>query len=145
MSNESKSEVGIKLEDEMIFKCEMGQIRMNDLFIDEKNKKSIDKVGPNPSKLLALSVLGCLAASFAFCLQKKNFNLSDLEGKAVIISKRNEKGFWRLKKIDIKLNPKIDNPEMRKRADQCTKFFEQYCIISESLRNGINLDIKIEY
>ena len=145
MSNESKSEVGIKLEEEMIFKCEMGQIMMNDLFIDERHKKLIDKIGPNPSKLLALSVLGCLAASFAFCLQKKNFNLSDLKGKAEIISKRNEKGFWRLKKINIKLNPKIENPEMRKRAEQCTKFFEHYCIISESLKDGINLDVKIEY
>ena len=145
MPNESKSEVGIKLEEEMIFKCDLGQIQMNDLFIDEQHKKSIDKIGPNPSKLLGLSVLGCLAASFAFCLQKKNYTLSDLDGKAEIISKRNEKGFWRLKKINIKLNPKIDNPEMRKRADQCMKFFEQYCIISESVRNGIDLDVKIDY
>ena len=118
---------------------------MNDLFIDEKHKKSINKIGPNPSKLLALSVLGCLAASFAFCLQKKNFSLSDIEGKAVITSKRNEKGFWRLKKIDIKLNPKIDNPKMRKRADQCLKFFEQFCIISESVREGIEINVNLDY
>jgi len=143
--NESKSEVGIKLEEEMIFKCDLGQIQMNDLFIDEKHKKSVDKIGPNPSKLLALSVLGCLAASFAFCLQKKNFTLSDLEGKAIILSKKNEKGFWRLKKINIKLTPKIDNPEMRKRVEQCIEVFEQFCFISESLRNGIDLEVKIEY
>lgn len=145
MLNESKSEVGIKLEEEMIFRCELGQIKMNDLFIDEQNKKTIEKVGPNPSKLLALSVLGCLAASFTFCLQKKEFSLSDLEGKAVIISKRNEKGFWRLKKINIKLNPKIDNPKMRERADQCKKFFEQFCVLSESLRNGIEINVNLEY
>ncbi|UCC19418.1 MAG: OsmC family protein [Promethearchaeota archaeon] len=145
MLTESKSEVGIKLEEEMIFKCDLGKIQMTDLFIDEQHKKSTDKIGPNPAKLLALSVLGCLAASFAFCLQKTNFSLSDLDGKAVIISKRNEKGFWRLQKLDIKLNPKIDNPEMRKRANQCIKFFEQYCIISESVRNGIDIDVKIEY
>lgn len=145
MSNEFKSEVGIKLEEEMIFKCDLGHIKMNDLFIDEQHKKSIDKIGPNPSKLLASSVLGCLAASFAFCMQKKGFSLSDLDGKAVITSIRNEKGFWRIKKIDIKLNPNIDNTEMRKRADQCIKFFEQYCIISESLRYGIEIDVNLEY
>ena len=145
MLNEYKSEVGIKLEEEMIFKCDLGQIKMNNLFIDEQHKKSIEKIGPNPSKLLALSVLGCLAASFTFCLQKNNISLSDLDGKAIIISKKDEKGFWRLKKIVIKLNPKIDTPEMHKKADQCTKFFEQYCIISESLRNGIDLDIEVDY
>lgn len=95
--------------------------------------------------MLALSVLGCLAASFAFCLGKKNFLLSDIEGKAVITSKRNEKGFWRLNKIDIKLNPKIDNPKMRKKADQCQKIFEQFCIISESLREGIEINTNFEY
>ncbi len=145
MPDEYKSEVGIKLEEEMIFKCDLGQIKMNNLFIDEQNKKSIDKIGPNPTKLLALSVLGCLAASFAFCLRKKNFSVSDIEGKAVITSKRNEKGFWRLKKIDIKLDPKIDNPRMRKIADQCQKIFEQFCIISESLREGIEINTNFDY
>ncbi len=145
MSNEYKSEVGIKLEDEMIFKCDLGQIQMNDLFIDEYHKRSINKIGPNPSKLLALSVLACLASSFTFCVQKNNFSLSDIEGKAIITSKRNEKGFWRLKKIDIILNPKIDNPQMRKRADQCQKNFEQFCVISESIREGFDININFNY
>ncbi|MFX1379979.1 MAG: OsmC family protein [Promethearchaeota archaeon] len=145
MPDEYKSEVGISLEEEMIFKCDLGQIKMDDLFIDDRHKKSIDKIGPNPSRLLALSVLGCMGASFAFCLQKKNFSLSDFEGKAFITSKRNEQGFWRIKKIDIHLNPKIENQEMRKRADQCQKFFEQFCIISESLREGIEINTNFNY
>jgi len=145
LSNEYKSEVGIRLEEEMIFKCDLGQIKMENLFIDEQHKKSKDKIGPNPSKLLALSVLGCMAASFAVCLQKKNFLLSDFEAKAVITSIRNEKGFWRLKKIDIKLNPKIDNPKMHKRVNQCKKIFEQFCIISESLREGIEINTIFDF
>ncbi len=145
MPNEYKSEVGISLEEEMIFKCELGQIKMSDLYIDEQHKKSKDKVGPNPSKLLALSVLGCMSASFAFCLQKKDFSLSDFEGKAFIISKRNEKGIWRIKKIKIELHPKIDTPKMRERADQCQKFFEQFCIISESLKKGIEIETNLNY
>lgn len=145
LSNEYKSQVGIKLEDEMIYRCDLGQIQMNDLFIDEQHKKTIEKIGPNPSKLLALSVLGCLATSFTYCLQRENFSLSDIEGTAVITSKRNEKGFWRLKNIDVKLNPKIDNVEMRKRADQCRKFFEEFCVISESIREGIEIKLNLEY
>jgi uncharacterized OsmC-like protein len=145
LPNEYISEVGIRLEEEMIFKCDLGQIKLNNLFIDEQHKKSKDKIGPNPSKLLALSILGCMAASFAFCLQKKNFSLPDIEGKAVITSKRNKKGFWRLKKIDIVLNPTIESPEMYKRVDQCKKFFEQFCIISESIREGIEINTTVNY
>ncbi|MBA7702545.1 hypothetical protein ES703_111314 [subsurface metagenome] len=58
---------------------------------------------------------------------------------------RNDKGFWRVKKIDVEMNPKIDTPEMRKRADQCRKFFEQYCIISESLRTGFEVSVNLNY
>lgn len=145
MPNESISEVGIKSEEVMIFRCDLGQIKMNDLFIDDHHKKTTEKIGPNPSKLLALSVLGCLAASFTFCVQNRDSSLSNIEGKAVITSRRNDKGFWRVKKIDIKLYPKIDNPKIRKIADQCRKFFEQFCIISESVREGIEINVNLDY
>jgi uncharacterized OsmC-like protein len=67
LPDEHKSEVGIRLEEEMIFKCDLGQIKMKNLFIDEQHKKSKNKIGSNPSKLLVLSVLGCMATNFAFC------------------------------------------------------------------------------
>jgi len=145
MSNELKSRVGLHQEKEMIFKCDLGNLRMDNLYIDESNKKKNEKIGPSPIKLLGLSVLGCLAASFSFCLQKKDFSLSELEGKAEVTIARNEKTFWRVKKIDIELNPKINTPEMRKRADQCREFFEQYCIISESLRTGFEVNVNLNY
>ncbi len=145
MSNEYKSEVGISLEEEMIFKCDLGQIKMKELFIDERHRKPQDKIGPNPSKLLALSLLGCMSASFAFCLQKKDFSLSDFDGTAFITSKRNEKGLWRIKEIKLDLHPMIDSPEMRERADQCQKFFQQFCIISESIKEGIEIKANLIY
>jgi uncharacterized OsmC-like protein len=144
MSIELNSEVGLKQKEEMIFKCDLGNLNMQDLYIDEKHKKNKDKVGPSPVKLFALSVLACLAASFIFCIQKKNLSLSDLEAKAETKIARNDKGFWRIKKIDICLIPKTNNLTIRKRINQCTKFFKNYCIISESVRKGIDIDIKIE-
>ncbi|MFW9879020.1 MAG: OsmC family protein [Candidatus Thorarchaeota archaeon] len=145
MSKELKTKVGLIQEGEMIFKCELGNFKMDNLYIDETDKKEIEKIGPSPAKLLALSVLGCLSASFSFCIQKKNYSLSGFEGKAEVKIARNEKGFWRVKNIDIELNPKIDTPEMRRRADQCRKFFEQYCIISESLRTGFDVNVSLNY
>ncbi len=145
MSNVLKTKVGLKQKEEMIFKCDFGNLKMGNLYIDEKNKKENEKIGTSPTKLLALSVLGCLAASFSFCLQKKKFSLSGLEAKAEVTISRNDKRFWRVKKIDVEMMPKIDTPEMRKRADQCRKFFEQYCIISESLRTGFEVSVNINY
>jgi uncharacterized OsmC-like protein len=145
MAIELNTTVGLKQVEEMVFKCDLGSPKIDNLYIDEKNGKETEKVGTSPVKLLALSVLGCLAASFSFCLQKKKFSLSELEGRAQVTISRNDKGFWRVKKIDVEMIPQINTPEMRKRADECTKFFEQYCIIAESLRNGFEVNVNLKY
>lgn len=145
MSNELKTKVRLKLEEQMLFKCDLGQSMNQNLYIDERNKKVTNKIGTFSTKLLALSVLGCFAASFEFYLQKKEFSLSDLDGKAEVTLARNDKGFWRVKKIDIEILPKVDNPKMHKRTDQCKKLFEQYCIISESLRKGFEVNVNLKY
>jgi uncharacterized OsmC-like protein len=145
MTNELNNKVSLRQVEEMVYKCDLGSFKIDNLYIDEKNEKEAEKVGTSPTKLLALSVLGCLAASFSFCLQKNGFSLSGLEGKAEVRISRNEKGFWRVKKIDVKMIPQINAPEIRKRADQCTKFFEQYCIIAESLRTGFEVNVNLKY
>ncbi|MFX1278753.1 MAG: OsmC family protein [Promethearchaeota archaeon] len=145
MPIEMKTRVNLTQEEEMVFKCGLGSLKVENLYIDEKNEKNSEKLGPSPAKLLGLSVLGCLAASFSFCLQKKNFSLTGLNGNAEVTIARNNKGFWRVNKIDIEIFPLIDSPEMRKRADQCSKFFEQYCIIAESLRAGFEVNVKLAY
>ncbi len=145
MTIESRVKVGLKLQENMLFKCELGNVKMQDLYIDERNKKKHEKIGPSPIKLLALSVLSCLAACFEFCLQKKGFTLSDLDGRAEVTFLRKDKDFWRIKKIDVDILPKIDNLEMRKSIAQCKGLFEQHCIISESLRKGMEINVNLKY
>jgi uncharacterized OsmC-like protein len=145
MTMELNTKVSLKQVEEMVYKGDLGSFKIEKLYIDERDVIKANKMGTSPTKLLALSVLGCLAASFSFCLQKMNFSLSDLEGKAEVTISRNKNGFWRVSRIDIEIVPKIDTPEMRKRADQCKKFFEQYCIIAESLRTGFEVNVDIKY
>jgi len=145
MSEEAKVKVGIKQEGVMIFKADLGKIKMQDLFIDERPKRAAEKIGPTPSRLLGLAVLGCLVASFTFCFQKKKFSLKEIGGEAEVIMKRNEKGFWRIMKINVSIKPMINDPLIRKRADQCIKMFEQYCTITQSVREGIEVNVDIDY
>ncbi len=154
MLNEKKTKVGIKLEDidsQMIFKCDLGNMKVKDCYIDEEHHEEVDMLGPNPSRLLALGVLGCLSASFIFCLKKRNFKVDDFQSEAEITINRNEQGFWRVKKIDVSIKPKIENPEALKRAKQCLKstkdgisFFEQYCIVTQSVRDGVEVNVNID-
>ncbi|MFX1502494.1 MAG: OsmC family protein [Promethearchaeota archaeon] len=149
-----KTKVGLKLdefESQMIFKCDLGNMKVKDCYIDEEHHKEVDMLGPNPSRMLALGILGCLSASFIFCLQKKNFKVDDFKGDAEVTIVRNESGFWRVKKIDVDIKPKIGDPETLKRAKQCLKttkdgisFFEQYCTVTQSVRRGVEVNVNIE-
>jgi uncharacterized OsmC-like protein len=154
ISNELKTKVGIKLDDiesQMIFKCDLGNMKVKDCYIDEEHHEEVDMLGPNPSRMLALGVLGCLSASFIFCLKKRNFKVDDFKSEAEVTIARNSKGFWRVKKIDVNIEPIINNPEALKRAKQCLKtakngvsFFEQYCIVTQSVRDGVEVNVNID-
>ena len=44
-----KHKVGIKLtEESSIFKCNLGDIKVNNYLIDDKNEEESDMVGPDP-------------------------------------------------------------------------------------------------
>ena len=153
ISNEMKTKVSLNLdesESQMIFKCDLGDMKVKDCYIDEEHQKEVDMLGPNPSRMLALAVLGCLSASFIFCLKKRDFKVDDFNGEAEVTITRNDKGFWRIKKIDVNIEPKIENPETLKRAKQCLKqvkdgfsYFEQYCIVTQSVRAGIEVNVNL--
>ncbi|MFW9901510.1 MAG: OsmC family protein [Candidatus Thorarchaeota archaeon] len=126
-------------------------MKVKDCYIDEEHRKEVDMMGPNPSRMLALGVLGCLSASFIFCLKKRNFKVDDFEAEAEVTIARNEKGFLRINRIDVNIEPKIEDPEALKRAKQCLKstkdgvsFFEQYCIVTQSVRAGIDVNVSID-
>ncbi|MFX1532096.1 MAG: OsmC family protein [Promethearchaeota archaeon] len=138
-------------ESQMIFKCDLGNMKVKDCYIDEENRDEVDMLGPNPSRLLALGVLGCLSASFIFCLKKRNFKVDDFIAEAEVVITRNEKGFLRIKKIDVNIQPKITDSDALKRAKQCLKsakdgvsFFEQYCIVTQSVRSGIEVNVNLD-
>ncbi|MHA1149837.1 MAG: OsmC family protein [Promethearchaeota archaeon] len=152
MSQDVKTKAKIKLEKDMIFKCDLGEMTKNmgemslkDCYIDETNQDEVDKWGPNPSRLLGMALLGCLSASFIFCLKKRNFSLEDLVAEAEVIIGRNQKGFLRVRTINVTIDAKIDDEETRKRADQCRKMFENYCTVTAAVREGIEVNVDLRY
>ena len=145
MSEETKTKVGIRLEKDMIFRCDMGEMALKDCYIDETNQEEADMWGPNPAKLLGMALLGCLSASFIFCLKKRKLSVDDLKAEAEVIIGRNEKCFIRVKKINVNITSKIDALASRKRADQCRKMFENYCTVTAAVREGIEVNVNLKY
>jgi uncharacterized OsmC-like protein len=151
MVHEENTIVDLKLEKDMIFKINLGYEKIKELFIDETIDERSKVWGPDAAHLLAMAVLGCLNASFIFCLNKRNLTIDDLEAHAEVSFKKNDKGYIRVKKIDVNIIPKTNNPATLKRINQCIKkmkddkmFFEESCIITASVREGIDVDVKVK-
>jgi hypothetical protein len=151
MVREENAIVDMKLEKAMIFKVNLGYEKLNEIFVDETLGEKTQMWGPDAAQLLAMALLEYLNASFIFCLNKRNLTVDDLEAHAEVSFKKIQKGYTRVDKIDVKIVPKTNDPATLKRINQCIKkmkngnmFFEETCIITSSVREGINVDVKIE-
>lgn len=99
--------------------------------------------GPNPVRLLGAAVGNCLAASLQFCLQKSKVDARGVRARVTGTTERNERGRLRIKSIDVVLEPIFDGvpPE---RFHRCTQLFEDFCIVTQSVRDGIDVDVRVE-
>ena len=110
--------------------------------IDETHDvESPDAVDPNPSKLLISAVMGCLNASFAFCLKKARVPLKGMKALGELTSKRNEEGLWRVIEINVELTPEIEIKKGIPRLEKCIEIFHKYCTITQSVRQGIPVNV----
>jgi organic hydroperoxide reductase OsmC/OhrA len=98
--------------------------------------------GPNAAAVLAAAVGNCLAASFAFCLRKARVEPVDLMAAVVARVARNEHGRFRISSIDVELTPQVADSD-RPRLERCERLFEDFCIVTESVRRGIDVNVKI--
>jgi len=98
--------------------------------------------GPNAAAVLAAAVGNCLAASFAFCLRKARVEPVDLRAAVIARVARNEHGRFRISGIDVELAPEVLASD-RPRLERCERLFEDFCIVTESVRRGIPVNVKI--
>ena len=98
--------------------------------------------GPNAAAVLAAAVGNCLATSFAFCLRKVRLEPIDLTASVVAHVDRNEQGRFRVTSIDVELNPELLEGDQA-RQERCEKLFEDFCVVTESVRRGIPVNVKI--
>jgi len=100
--------------------------------------------GPNASRLLAAAAANCMSASLLYCLTKEDPPAADsLRTEATCIMVRTENKRLRIGGLEIKL---IINDELAdaKRFDRCKDLFEDFCIVSASIRKGIPIKVSVE-
>ena len=133
--------VTLKLLDEYAFRVDFDGGKPQPLTTDEPWPVGHDR-GPSPSRLLAASVASCLALSLLHCLRKAHVHVQDLSATAVVTEARNADSRLRVERISVLLSPGVA-PEHTDRLARCSTLFQNYCTVSESVRQGIDVRVSV--
>jgi uncharacterized OsmC-like protein len=99
--------------------------------------------GPSPSRLLSAAVANCLSSSLLFCLDKGRIPVQQLETSVETSVRRNEKGRWRITALNVQLRPAVQEENLS-RSKRCLELFEDFCIVTESVRKGIEVNVSVD-
>lgn len=98
--------------------------------------------GPNASRLLAAAVGNCLSASLLFCLDKAHLATAGITTRVRGQLRRNERGRLRIGRLAVDLNLEGASLDAR-RLQRCLQLFEDYCVVTASVREGIAVDVNV--
>ena len=98
--------------------------------------------GPNPSRMLATAVGHCLASSFLFCVRKSRVDVTSMAVRVEGTMVRNERGRLRVGGLRVRLAPGI-RAEDRERLGRCLQIFEDFCIVTQSVREGLDVQVEV--
>jgi organic hydroperoxide reductase OsmC/OhrA len=124
------------------FKAEFDLPTIPELVTDEADPLG-KNAGPNPSRLLSVAVANCLSSSLIFCFTKGRIDVDDLKASVETVTRRNEKGRWRVAALKVKLHPVIREEDIS-RSKRCLELFEDFCVVTESVRKGIEVSVDVD-
>ncbi len=123
-------------EEDYRFRVDFGN---SELIVDEPPPLGAG-TGPNASRMLAASVANCLSASLVFCLKKFRQDVKGVRTTASGTLVRNEKGRLRVGEIEVVI--RLDSNY--EHLDRCLTQFEDFCVVTASVRAGIPVRVRVE-
>jgi uncharacterized OsmC-like protein len=98
--------------------------------------------GPNASRLIGAAVGNCLSASLLFCLEKAKQQVKAIHTEVTGTMARNERGRMRIGKLAVHITLDVD-AQQPDRVTRCLQLFEDYCVVTASVREGIPTSVVI--
>ena len=141
MAEQPQFEVFLKHRERFQFEVRFDWENVAPIVMDEPQPLG-DQQGANASRFLGAAVGNCLSASLLFCLQKAKLEVNRLETHVVGSLKRNEKGRLRVGRIEVTITLEVGD-EQQNRLSRCLSLFEDYCVVTGSVRQGIEVHVKI--
>lgn len=112
------------------------------LHMDEPEPLGSD-TAPNASRVLAAAIGNCLSASLLFCTRKARVELGPMETRVHVQLGRNERGRLRIASVEVDIDPHFP-PGEREKAARCLELFEDFCVVTQSVRDGIPVTVRVK-
>lgn len=113
-----------------------------DIHVDEPESFHGSNLGPSSVEYILIGIGGCLGSSLIYCLQKKKVQVDELslivEG---IIKHVGPKMHLKLIEINVEINFKAKKT-FSQEVENCLNVFQDYCVVTNSLLNGIPINVK---
>ena len=123
------------------FKVKFDWENVPDVVLDEPEPLGA-RQGPNASRVLAAAVANCLSASLLFCLRKARVEPKGMRTQVTGNLTRNENGRLRIAGLDVRIT--LDTgPQPAARLARCAEIFEDFCVVTESVRHGIPVQVEV--
>jgi uncharacterized OsmC-like protein len=107
---------------------------------DEPAPLGEDKA-PSAAAVLGAAVGNCLAASFTHCLKRARMDVRGMTAHITTRVAKNERGRLRIEGIDVALEPDVAADAAR--VQRCSELFEDFCIVTASVRQGIPVRVSL--
>jgi uncharacterized OsmC-like protein len=99
--------------------------------------------GPNASRVLAAAIGNCLSASLLFCARKGHVAIGPIRTTVTVRTARNERKRLRIVGVHVEIDPQVAEPD-RQQALRCLDLFEDYCVVTQSIRQGIPVEVTVK-
>lgn len=141
------------MSESMSFKLELEQLQdyefrvkfdlpeVADLTLDEPEPLGRAS-GPNAARLIGAAVANCLSSSLLFCMRKFKQAPGTLRAEVTGELARNEHGRLRIGRFDVTIRL-ADAVGDIKHFDRCMQQFEDFCVVTESVRKGIPVGVRV--
>lgn len=139
--SEQAFEVSLTLVDGYRFDVDFALPGVPALRMDEPEPLGGDE-GPNAARLLAAAVGNCLGSSALYCLRKARVPVTGMRTTVRTRMARNEAGRLRIGRIDVDLHPEVPDEDQARMA-RCLDLFEDFCLVTESVRAGIDVGVEV--
>lgn len=98
--------------------------------------------GPNAARLLAAAAANCLSASLLYCVQKAEAGAGQLSARAHCELGRNAQGRLRIQQLRVSITV-ADAVLASRRIGRCLELFEDFCVVTQSIREGIPVSVEV--